>query len=59
MLNDSFDVPDCFQPYLAAQFLFGPFEWLWRNLTYWKLQPIKKTSVDSGSTKKLIVLNNK
>jgi uncharacterized protein len=21
-------------------FLFGPFEWLWRSLTYWKLQPI-------------------
>ncbi len=23
-------------------FRFGPFEWLWRSLTYWKLQPIKK-----------------
>ena len=23
-------------------FQFGPFEWLWRSLTYWKLQPIKK-----------------
>ena len=21
---------------------FGPFEWLWRSLTYWKLQPMKK-----------------
>lgn len=21
-------------------FLFGPFEWLWRSLTYWKKQPI-------------------
>ncbi|MBC7827502.1 MAG: DUF418 domain-containing protein [Chitinophagaceae bacterium] len=23
-------------------FLFGPFEWVWRSLTYWKKQPFKK-----------------
>ena len=23
-------------------FLFGPFEWLWRTLTYWKTQPFVK-----------------
>jgi uncharacterized protein len=23
-------------------FKFGPFEWLWRSMTYWKLQPIMK-----------------
>jgi len=23
-------------------FSFGPFEWLWRSLTYWKMQPFKK-----------------
>lgn len=23
-------------------FRFGPFEWLWRTLTYWKLQPMRK-----------------
>jgi len=23
-------------------FKFGPFEWLWRSLTYWKKQPMKK-----------------
>ncbi|MFN8355853.1 MAG: DUF418 domain-containing protein [Spirosomataceae bacterium] len=23
-------------------FLFGPFEWLWRSLTYWKLQPMRR-----------------
>ncbi len=23
-------------------FLFGPLEWLWRSLTYWKKQPIRK-----------------
>jgi uncharacterized protein len=25
-------------------FRFGPLEWLWRSLTYWKLQPMKKTA---------------
>ena len=28
-------------------FRFGPFEWLWRSLTYWKLQPIKKANDES------------
>jgi uncharacterized protein len=23
-------------------FLFGPMEWLWRSLTYWKLQPMRR-----------------
>lgn len=23
-------------------FRFGPFEWLWRSLTYWQMQPMKK-----------------
>ena len=23
-------------------FRFGPFEWLWRSLTYWKIQPFRK-----------------
>jgi len=22
-------------------FRFGPFEWLWRSLTYWKKQPMR------------------
>lgn len=26
-------------------FRFGPFEWLWRSLTYWKLQPFKKENL--------------
>lgn len=31
-------------------FRFGPLEWLWRSLTYWKKQPLKKdkTPVDIG-----------
>lgn len=24
-------------------FAFGPFEWAWRSLTYWRLQPMKKS----------------
>ena len=23
-------------------FLFGPVEWIWRSLTYWKKQPMKR-----------------
>jgi uncharacterized protein len=23
-------------------FKFGPFEWLWRSLTYWRLQPFRR-----------------
>ena len=29
-------------------FRFGPFEWTWRSLTYWKLQPMKKSSARSA-----------
>ena len=25
-------------------FLYGPFEWVWRSLTYWKKQPFRKES---------------
>ena len=25
-----------------SYFRFGPFEWLWRSLTYWKKQPMLK-----------------
>lgn len=30
-----------------SYFRFGPFEWLWRSLTYWKRQPFLKASVKS------------
>ncbi|HLF45183.1 MAG TPA: DUF418 domain-containing protein [Chitinophagaceae bacterium] len=30
-------------------FRFGPLEWLWRSLTYWKKQPLKKNSKNSDS----------
>ena len=30
-------------------FRFGPLEWAWRCLTYWKLQPFKKNSTNTDS----------
>ena len=24
------------------RFRYGPLEWLWRSLTYWKLQPMRR-----------------
>ena len=29
-------------------FRFGPLEWLWRSLTYWKRQPFRKTEQASS-----------
>ncbi|MCH2133404.1 MAG: DUF418 domain-containing protein [Phycisphaerales bacterium] len=29
-------------PLWLAAFRFGPFEWLWRSLTYWNLQPLRR-----------------
>jgi len=29
-----------YSPLWLARFRYGPFEWLWRSLTYWKMQPI-------------------
>lgn len=29
-------------PIWLKYFLFGPLEWLWRSLTYWKMQPFKR-----------------
>lgn len=29
-------------PLWLKKFRYGPFEWLWRSLTYWKLQPFKR-----------------
>jgi uncharacterized protein len=33
-------------------FRFGPFEWLWRSLTYWKRQPMKKESREKAISEK-------
>jgi len=31
-------------PLWLRHFRFGPLEWLWRSLTYWKKQPLRITS---------------
>ena len=31
-------------PIWLTYFRFGPFEWLWRSLTYWRLQPMRPAS---------------
>ena len=31
-------------------FRFGPLEWAWRSLTYWKKQPFKKNTTESNLT---------
>ena len=30
-------------PLWLRHFRFGPFEWLWRSLTYWQIQPMRRT----------------
>jgi len=32
-------------PWWLAHFRFGPAEWVWRSLTYWRLQPMRRTAV--------------
>lgn len=34
-----------YSPLWLQQYRFGPFEWLWRSLTYWRLQPMARKSV--------------
>ena len=29
-------------PLWLSRFHFGPAEWLWRSLTYWRVQPMVK-----------------
>ena len=31
-------------------FRFGPLEWCWRSLTYWKKQPLKRKNITSDTT---------
>jgi uncharacterized protein len=35
-------------PIWLHYYRFGPFEWLWRSLTYWKWQPMKRNSISPG-----------
>ena len=29
-------------PIWLKRFRFGPMEWVWRSLTYWKVQPLRR-----------------
>jgi uncharacterized protein len=31
-----------FSGWWLKHFQYGPFEWLWRSLTYWKVQPFRR-----------------
>lgn len=35
-----------FSYFWLKYFYFGPFEWVWRSLTYWKLQPMRRVSAE-------------
>ncbi|MDR3714973.1 MAG: DUF418 domain-containing protein [Puia sp.] len=40
-------------------FRFGPFEWLWRSLTYWELQPFRRRSPrESSSLSRAVVVTD-
>jgi uncharacterized protein len=39
----------CWSVLWLRYFRFGPFEWLWRSLTYWQIQPLRKNPDDGGS----------
>lgn len=36
-------------PIWLNYFRFGPFEWLWRSLTYWQKQPMRRAAVANSS----------
>ncbi len=37
-------------PVWLARFRFGPFEWLWRSLTYWRRQPLRRPQAGESAT---------
>ena len=36
-------------PIWLKYFRFGPAEWLWRSLTYWRIQPMRAKAMDAPS----------
>jgi len=36
-------------PVWLAHYRFGPAEWLWRSLTYWQRQPLRREAQHSSS----------
>ncbi|TVT38401.1 DUF418 domain-containing protein [Hymenobacter setariae] len=41
-------------PLWLKYFLFGPLEWLWRSLTYWQVQPMRRTNTEAGPVPGLV-----
>jgi uncharacterized protein len=41
-------------PIWLKYYLFGPLEWLWRTLTYWQVQPMRRPSAEAGPTPGLV-----
>jgi len=37
-------------PIWLRYFRFGPVEWAWRSLTYWKRQPMRRVEISSGAS---------
>ena len=37
-----------YSPVWLRHFRFGPMEWAWRSLTYWKLQPFRRRERPTG-----------
>jgi uncharacterized protein len=35
-------------PFWLHRFRFGPLEWVWRSLTYWKRQPFRRNNIDES-----------
>src|SRR5215210_1338629 len=42
-------------PIWLSYFRFGPAEWLWRSLTYLKVQPMKKTSIKGVAAERIVI----
>jgi uncharacterized protein len=37
-----------YSPLWLRHFNFGPFEWVWRSLTYWRLQPMRREAASAS-----------
>ncbi|HWN89308.1 MAG TPA: DUF418 domain-containing protein, partial [Chitinophagaceae bacterium] len=43
-----------FSHWWLSRFTMGPFEWLWRSMTYWKWQPMKKKEIIQSTETSLL-----
>jgi uncharacterized protein len=41
-------------PLWLRQFRFGPAEWIWRSLTYWERQPMRRTTPSERPTRAIV-----